>query len=87
MGLVKEGWLNFVVLSDILGDKITWATDFVAGTEGTGLQMDIKIQGITEEIMKALAQACWSPPAHPRRDGHAITTPRGELSEAPRLLT
>ena len=61
MGLVKEGD-DFVVLSDILGDEDHLGDmDFkVAGTtEGiTALQMDIKIDGITEEIMEiALAQA------------------------------
>jgi polyribonucleotide nucleotidyltransferase len=61
MGLIKEGD-RFAVLSDILGDEDHLGDmDFkVAGTEGgvTSLQMDIKIQGITEEIMRtALAQA------------------------------
>jgi polyribonucleotide nucleotidyltransferase len=61
MGLIKEGE-RFAVLSDILGDEDHLGDmDFkVAGTsEGvTSLQMDIKIQGITEEIMKvALGQA------------------------------
>ncbi len=61
MGLIKEGD-NFVVLSDIMGDEDHLGDmDFkVAGTdEGiTSLQMDIKIQGITLEIMQqALAQA------------------------------
>jgi len=61
MGLVKEGD-NFVVLSDILGDEDHLGDmDFkVAGTETgiTALQMDIKIDGITEQIMKsALEQA------------------------------
>jgi polyribonucleotide nucleotidyltransferase len=61
MGLIKEGD-NFAVLSDILGDEDHLGDmDFkVAGTsEGiTSLQMDIKIDGITEEIMKvALEQA------------------------------
>jgi polyribonucleotide nucleotidyltransferase len=61
MGLVKEGD-DFVVLSDILGDEDHLGDmDFkVAGTDKgiSALQMDIKIQGITEEIMKtALAQA------------------------------
>lgn len=92
MGLVKEGD-DYVVLSDILGDEDHLGDmDFkVAGSELgiTALQMDIKIQGITEDIMKvALAQA---------KDGRlhilnemakALTAPRGELSEyAPRLLT
>lgn len=61
MGLVKEGD-DFVVLSDILGDEDHLGDmDFkVAGTtEGvTALQMDIKIEGITQEIMQiALKQA------------------------------
>jgi len=61
MGLILEG-SRYVVLSDILGDEDHLGDmDFkVAGTEEgiTSLQMDIKIAGITEEIMKvALAQA------------------------------
>ena len=61
MGLIKEG-NDFVVLSDILGDEDHLGDmDFkVAGTDNgiSALQMDIKIDGITEEIMKiALAQA------------------------------
>jgi polyribonucleotide nucleotidyltransferase len=61
MGLIKEG-NRFAVLTDILGDEDHLGDmDFkVAGTEGgiTALQMDIKIQGITKEIMQvALAQA------------------------------
>ena len=61
MGLIKEK-NDFVVLSDILGDEDHLGDmDFkVAGTDKgiTALQMDIKIDGITEEIMKvALAQA------------------------------
>jgi polyribonucleotide nucleotidyltransferase len=61
MGLIKEGE-RFTVLSDILGDEDHLGDmDFkVAGTERgvTSLQMDIKIAGITEEIMRtALAQA------------------------------
>ena len=61
MGLVKEGE-EFVVLSDILGDEDHLGDmDFkVAGTDGgiTALQMDIKIEGITREIMQiALNQA------------------------------
>jgi polyribonucleotide nucleotidyltransferase len=61
MGLIKEGD-RFAVLSDILGDEDHLGDmDFkVAGTEEgvTALQMDIKIDGITEEIMRiALAQA------------------------------
>ena len=92
MGLIKEAE-RFAVLSDILGDEDHLGDmDFkVAGTsEGvTSLQMDIKITGITEEIMKvALNQA---------RDGRmhilaemnkAINTARPELGEyAPRIET
>ncbi|WP_404400723.1 polyribonucleotide nucleotidyltransferase [Pelagibacterium halotolerans] len=92
MGLILEGD-KFAVLSDILGDEDHLGDmDFkVAGThEGvTSLQMDIKIAGITEEIMKiALAQA---------KDGRthilgemakAIDTARSEVGEfAPRIET
>ena len=61
MGLIKEG-NRFAVLTDILGDEDHLGDmDFkVAGTDRglTALQMDIKIQGITKEIMAvALAQA------------------------------
>ena len=92
MGLIKEGD-DFAVLSDILGDEDHLGDmDFkVAGsTEGiTALQMDIKIDGITTEIMqKALDQA---------RDGRihilgemakVLTEGRAEMSEyAPRLIT
>ena len=92
MGLIKEGD-RYAVLSDILGDEDHLGDmDFkVAGTtEGvTALQMDIKITGITREIMEtALSQA---------KDGRihilgematAISTPREELSEfAPRIIT
>ncbi|MDE2070229.1 MAG: polyribonucleotide nucleotidyltransferase [Gammaproteobacteria bacterium] len=92
MGLIKEGG-EFSVLTDILGDEDHLGDmDFkVAGTaEGvTALQMDIKIDGITKEIMQqALAQA---------HDGRlhilgkmnaVIAQPRAELSEfAPRIIT
>ncbi len=61
MGLIKEG-KDIAVLSDILGDEDGFGDmDFkVAGTEKgvTALQMDIKIEGVSEEILKqALAQA------------------------------
>jgi polyribonucleotide nucleotidyltransferase len=90
MGLIKEEE-RFAVLSDILGDEDHLGDmDFkVAGTERgvTSLQMDIKIAGITEEIMRiALAQA---------KDGRmhilgemakALTQARAELGEhAPRI--
>jgi polyribonucleotide nucleotidyltransferase len=92
MGLVKEG-NDFVVLSDILGDEDHLGDmDFkVAGTEKgvSALQMDIKIQGITEEIMKtALAQAKQGRLHILGEMAHAMTAPRAELSEyAPRLIT
>ena len=92
MGLIKED-SGYAVLSDILGDEDHLGDmDFkVAGTDTgvTALQMDIKIDGITREIMeKALAQA---------RDGRlfilgemakSINAPREDLSEhAPRFIT
>src|SRR3546814_4101818 len=92
MGLVKEG-ADFVVLSDILGDEDHLGDmDFkVAGTEGgiSALQLDIKIQGITEEIMKvALAQAKQGRLHILGEMGKALTTARTEMSEfAPRLIT
>ncbi|MBU6417028.1 MAG: polyribonucleotide nucleotidyltransferase [Xanthomonadaceae bacterium] len=92
MGLVKEGD-DFVVLSDILGDEDHLGDmDFkVAGTAGgvSALQMDIKIDGITEEIMRtALAQAHRGRMHILGEMAKAISVPRGEMSEyAPRLLT
>jgi polyribonucleotide nucleotidyltransferase len=92
MGLVKEDD-KYVVLSDILGDEDHLGDmDFkVAGSSNgvTALQMDIKIQGITEEIMKvALAQAKQGRMHILGEMAKALTTPREELSEyAPRLLT
>ena len=92
MGLILEG-KDFAVISDILGDEDHLGDmDFkVAGTANgvTALQMDIKVAGITEEIMKtALAQA---------KDGRAhilgemakaLDHTREELSEhAPRIET
>src|SRR6201993_3892811 len=92
MGLILEG-SRYAVLSDILGDEDHLGDmDFkVAGTDHgiTSLQMDIKIAGITEEIMRvALGQA---------KDGRmhilgemskALTAARAELGEyAPRIET
>jgi polyribonucleotide nucleotidyltransferase len=92
MGLIKEE-NGYAVLTDILGDEDHLGDmDFkVAGTEKgvTALQMDIKIEGINEEIMRtALAQA---------RDGRmhiltkmnaVISSHRTEMSEfAPRIIT
>lgn len=92
MGLVKEDD-RFVVLSDILGDEDHLGDmDFkVAGTaEGvSALQMDIKIEGITEEIMKQALQQAKAGRLHILGEmTHALTAPRAELSDyAPRLLT
>ena len=73
MGLIKEGD-DYIVLTDIAGvEDHLGDMDFkVAGTaEGiTALQMDIKITGVTFEILRdALAQAQRRAPVHPRRDG------------------
>ena len=92
MGLIKEG-SDYAVLSDILGDEDHLGDmDFkVAGSEKgiSALQMDIKIDGITEEIMKvALAQAKEGRIHILGEMAKAMTAPRAELSEfAPRLLT
>ncbi|AKE52979.1 polyribonucleotide nucleotidyltransferase [Kangiella geojedonensis] len=90
MGLVKEGD-NFVVLSDILGDEDHLGDmDFkVAGTSNgiTALQMDIKIDGITQEIMeKALHQAQGGRLHILNVMNEAIDKPREDISEhAPRI--
>jgi polyribonucleotide nucleotidyltransferase len=90
MGLIKEEE-RFAVLSDILGDEDHLGDmDFkVAGTERgvTSLQMDIKIAGITEEIMQiALAQAKDGRMHILGEMGKAITSARAELGEhAPRI--
>lgn len=92
MGLVKEGD-SFVVLSDILGDEDHLGDmDFkVAGTrEGvSALQMDIKIEGITKEIMQvALNQAKGARLHILGVMEQAINKPRQEISEfAPRIYT
>lgn len=92
MGLVKEGD-NFVVLSDILGDEDHLGDmDFkVAGScEGiSALQMDIKIEGITREIMQvALNQAKGARLHILSVMEQAITTPRDDISQfAPRIHT
>ncbi len=98
MGLILEG-ARFAVLSDILGDEDHLGDmDFkVAGTEDgvTSLQMDIKIAGITEEIMKvALDQAreaaCtfwarWARPSamRPRRAGRTCAAHRADQDSRP----
>ena len=92
MGLIKEG-NRFAVLTDILGDEDHLGDmDFkVAGTEKgvTALQMDIKIQGITKEIMQvALAQAGEGRLHILQQMKHALASHRGEVSEfAPRMIT
>jgi len=92
MGLVKEGD-EFAVLTDILGDEDHLGDmDFkVAGTqEGiTALQMDIKIQGITREIMdKALAQARDARLHILGEMAKVIDAPREKMSEwAPTIMT
>ncbi|MEG3092399.1 polyribonucleotide nucleotidyltransferase [Sphingomonas sp. PB1R3] len=92
MGLILEG-KDFAVLSDILGDEDHLGDmDFkVAGTsEGiTSLQMDIKIAGITEEIMKvALAQAKEGRAHILGEMNKALSSTRTELSaHAPRIET
>jgi polyribonucleotide nucleotidyltransferase len=92
MGLVKEGD-EFAVLTDILGDEDHLGDmDFkVAGTDGgvTALQMDIKIQGITREIMsKALDQARDARLHILGEMNKVINEPRETMSEwAPTIMT
>jgi polyribonucleotide nucleotidyltransferase len=92
MGLVKEGD-EFAVLTDILGDEDHLGDmDFkVAGTNDgiTALQMDIKIQGITREIMdKALDQARDARLHILGEMNKVIDAPREEMSEwAPTIMT
>ena len=92
MGLIKEGE-KFAVLTDIMGDEDHLGDmDFkVAGTEKgvNALQMDIKIDGITSEIMEvALSQAHEARLHILGEMGKAINAPREEMSEhAPRYIT
>ncbi|WP_126445559.1 polyribonucleotide nucleotidyltransferase [Sulfuricystis multivorans] len=92
MGLIKEG-NRFAVLTDILGDEDHLGDmDFkVAGTRTgvTALQMDIKIQGITKEIMQvALAQAKEARLHILGIMEAAMASPRQEVSSyAPRMIT
>ncbi|HFC53136.1 MAG TPA: polyribonucleotide nucleotidyltransferase [Gammaproteobacteria bacterium] len=92
MGLIKEGE-RFAVLTDILGDEDHLGDmDFkVAGTASgvTALQMDIKIDGITREIMQqALAQANEGRNHILRAMDQVISAPRAEMSDyAPRYIT
>jgi polyribonucleotide nucleotidyltransferase len=92
MGLVKEGG-DYVVLSDILGDEDHLGDmDFkVAGSADgiSALQMDIKIDGITEEIMKVALEQAKRGRLHILGEmSKALTEARTEMSEfAPRLIT
>ena len=92
MGLVKEGD-RFQVLTDILGDEDHLGDmDFkVAGTKDgvTALQMDIKIEGVTPEIMQvALAQALDGRLHILGEMNKVLSTPRSEMSEcAPTITT
>ena len=92
MGLVKEG-NKYAVLTDILGDEDHLGDmDFkVAGTAKgiTALQMDIKIDGITEEIMDIALQQAHEARLHILDEmNKVIATPRESLSEnAPAMTT
>ncbi|HEB98514.1 MAG TPA: polyribonucleotide nucleotidyltransferase, partial [Thiotrichales bacterium] len=92
MGLIKEGD-QFAVLTDIMGDEDHLGDmDFkVAGTSDgvTALQMDIKIEGITREIMEtALAQANQARMHILGEMNKVISEPRKEMSDfAPRYIT
>lgn len=92
MGLIKEG-NRFAIISDILGDEDHLGDmDFkVAGTENgiTALQMDIKIEGITQEIMQhALAQAKEGRLHILQVMKQGISAPRPQISNyAPRITT
>ena len=91
MGLIKEGE-NYVILSDIMGDEDHLGDmDFkVAGTINgiTALQMDIKITGISIEIMqKALNQACVGKLDILQKMDQVISTPRKDNNRIPRVDT
>jgi polyribonucleotide nucleotidyltransferase len=91
MGLIKEGD-EFVVLSDIMGDEDHLGDmDFkVAGTADgiTALQMDIKIDGITREIMEAALTQARAGRIHILSEMNAVlSSHRDEMSEhAPRII-
>ena len=92
MGLIKEGD-SFVVLSDIMGDEDHLGDmDFkVAGSvDGiTALQMDIKIEGITAEIMKTALEQAKQGRLHILGEmNKALSSTRDEMSDfAPRIIT
>jgi polyribonucleotide nucleotidyltransferase len=93
MGLILEPSGEYAILSDILGDEDHLGDmDFkVAGTDRgiTSLQMDIKVPGITEEIMrKALTQATAGRLHILEEMNKAMDAPRAELGEfAPKIET
>jgi len=92
MGLIKEGD-EFAVLSDILGDEDHLGDmDFkVAGSENgvTALQMDIKIDGITAEIMKVALEQAKQGRLHILGEmNKALSATREEMSDfAPRIIS
>ena len=92
MGLIKEGD-NFAVLSDIMGDEDHLGDmDFkVAGSVNgiTALQMDIKIDGITAEIMKTALEQAKQGRLHILDEmNKALSSTRDEMSDfAPRIIT
>ncbi|NOQ62988.1 MAG: polyribonucleotide nucleotidyltransferase [Methyloprofundus sp.] len=92
MGLIKEGE-DFAVLSDIVGDEDHLGDmDFkVAGSEQgiTALQMDIKIDGITSEIMKIALEQAKAGRLHILVEmNKALSTTREEMSDfAPRIIS
>ena len=92
MGLIKEGD-DFAVLTDILGDEDHLGDmDFkVAGSEDgvTALQMDIKIDGITRQIMEQALEQARSGRLHVLGQmNQVLDRPREQMSEyAPRLMT
>ncbi len=92
MGLIKEG-KDFIVLSDIMGDEDHLGDmDFkVAGTDKgiTALQMDIKIDGITEEIMQVALNQAHDGRKHILGEmAKALSEARGDVNQnAPRITT
>jgi polyribonucleotide nucleotidyltransferase len=92
VGLVQESEKQWTLLTDIIGDEDHFGDmDFkVAGTQNgiTGIQLDLKIEGISEEIIRAaMAQSREARIEILRKMLTTITCPRGEISEwAPRLL-
>ena len=92
IGLVKQSEDKWTLLTDIIGDEDHFGDmDFkIAGTQNgiTGIQLDLKINGISEQIIRAtVAQAREARIEILRKMLTAISRPRGEISSyAPRLL-